>query len=61
MLVITRKVNESVEIEINGKVVAKVYLVQSGKTVKIGIKAESSVRILRSELRVNADHARALT
>lgn len=51
MLVLSRKERESIEITKNGQHIATVAVIQvQGNKCRIGIKADQSVSILRSEL-----------
>lgn len=51
MLCLSRKERESIEITQNGKHVATVMILQVlGNKCRVGIKADASVKIMRSEL-----------
>lgn len=54
MLCLSRKERESIEITQNGKHVATVMILQVlGNKCRVGIKADASIKIMRSELESN--------
>ena len=50
MLVLSRKVQESIILSVNGEEIRVTLLDIRGKNIRLGIKAPKSVRILRNEI-----------
>lgn len=51
MLVLTRRVGESIYIETDNEVIEVMILHAGGNQVRVGIEANKSVRIVRAELK----------
>lgn len=54
MLVLTRKINEEITLQVGDKEITVALVQIRGKQARLGIKAEKDVKILRSEI-INKD------